>query len=108
MSQKVREVDQREKQGVGRKLGGGAEGGKGSPPTEVGAGGSQLGPHKGWVQSSGLSPGPRGALAGSRRSEGRVPRGLDRPVVRCLEEADQEAFTGRSGSISGSPPPRPI
>lgn len=31
------------------------------------AGGAQLGPHKGWVQGSGLSPGPRGALAGSRR-----------------------------------------
>ena len=108
MSQKVREVDQREKQGEGRKLGGGAGGGgKGSPPTEVGVGGAQLGPHKGWVQSSGLSPGPRGALAGSRPSEGRVPRGLDRLVVRCLEEADQEAFTGRSGSIPGSPPAPP-
>ena len=31
MSQKVREVDQREKQGEGRKLGGGAGGGEGQP-----------------------------------------------------------------------------
>ena len=106
MSQKVREVDQREKQGVGRKLGGGAEGGRAALPQR--SGGAQLGPHKGWVQSSGLSPGPQGALAGSRPRDGRVPRGLDRPVVRCLEEAGQEAFTGRSGSIPSSPLPHPI
>ena len=106
MSQKVREVDQREKQGVGRKLGGGAEGGRAALPQR--SGGAHLGPHKGWVQSSGLSPGPRGALVGSRPSDGRVPRGLDRAAVRCLEEAGQEALTGRSGSIPSSPLPRPI
>ena len=95
MSQKVREVDQREKQGVGRKLGGGAEGGRAALPQR--SGGAQLGPHKGWVQSSGLSPGPQGALAGSRPRDGRVPRGLDRPVVRCLEEAGEQMVGRKYG-----------
>ena len=47
MSQKVREVDQREKQGVGRKLGGGAGGGgRAALPQKSGLGGPSWGPTK--------------------------------------------------------------
>ena len=86
MSQKVREVDQREKQGVGRKLSGGAEGGRAALPQRSaggggggagggagGRGGAQLGPHRGWVQGSRLSPGPPGSPGRLQTSDSRVP-----------------------------------
>ena len=74
MSQKVREVDQREKQGVGRKLSGGAEGGRAAlPQRSAGEGGAQLGPHRGWVQGSRLSPGPPGSPGRLQTSDSRVP-----------------------------------